>query len=62
MNDGNIRTATNSIPTIKRESSFCILCNAWKGQYGLEPSHKDYIAHTALWAKEAWRKLELTEH
>jgi len=31
--------------------------DGWKGQYGLEPSHKDYIAHTILWAKEAWRVL-----
>ena len=39
------------------KSNFCILCNAWKGQYGLEPSYKDYIAHTILWAKEAYRVL-----
>src|SRR3972149_6729416 len=40
------------------KSNFCMLCSAWKGQYGLEPSYKDYIAHTALWAKEAWRVLK----
>ena len=36
--------------------SFC-LCGAWMGQYGLEASFKDYIEHTLLWAKEAWRVL-----
>ena len=40
------------------KSNFCMLCSAWKGQYGLEPSYKDYIAHTTLWAKEAWRVLK----
>lgn len=29
----------------------------WQGQYGLEPSHMDYIEHTRLWVKEAWRVL-----
>jgi len=40
------------------KSNFCMLCSAWKGQYGLEPSYKDYITHTILWAKEAWRVLK----
>jgi len=31
--------------------------DGWKGQYGLEPSYKDYIAHTIMWAKEAYRVL-----
>ena len=31
--------------------------DGWKGQYGLEPSYKDYVAHTTLWVKEAWRVL-----
>ena len=31
--------------------------DGWKGQYGLEPSYKDYIAHTIMWAKEAYRIL-----
>src|SRR3990167_6200932 len=36
----------------------CIKCNAWQGQYGLEPSYLDYIEHTRLWAKEAWSILK----
>ena len=40
---------------------FCIHCSAWKGQYGLEPKpfgdNHSYLAHTLLWAKEAWRVL-----
>ena len=36
---------------------FCIHCNAWKGQYGLEPTPSDYVSHTLLWVKEAWRVL-----
>ena len=35
--DGNERHAVNDIPILKRESSFCSVCNAWKGQLGLEP-------------------------
>ncbi len=38
-------------------SSMCSKCGAWKGQYGLEPSYLDYIEHTRLWVKEAWRVL-----
>ena len=37
--------------------SFCINCNAWKGQYGLEPTPQMYVDHTRLWAKEVWRVL-----
>ena len=32
-------------------------CKVIKGQYGLEPSYKEYVEHTRLWAKEAWRVL-----
>lgn len=39
-------------------SNVCIHCNAWQGQYGLEPNYKLYIEHTRLWAKEAWRVLK----
>jgi len=38
-------------------SNSCIKCNAWKGQYGLEPDYKLFIEHTLLWCKEAWRVL-----
>ena len=43
--------------TIIKQGRYCILCNAWQGQYGLEPDFKLYIEHTLLWAKEAWRVL-----
>ncbi len=35
----------------------CVKCGAWRGQYGLEPSIADYIDHTLIWVKEAWRVL-----
>lgn len=44
-------------PRFGSKSNHCLLCGAWRGQYGLEPSYKDYVAHTILWAKEAWRVL-----
>ena len=43
--------------TSVNHGSFCIHCNAWKGQYGLEPTPQMYVEHTLLWAKEAWRVL-----
>ena len=43
--------------TSVNHGSFCINCNAWKGQYGLEPTPSDYVSHSLLWAKEAWRVL-----
>jgi DNA modification methylase len=39
-------------------TAVCSLCGAWKGQYGLEPSHYDYVKHTHMWAEEAWRVLK----
>jgi site-specific DNA-methyltransferase (cytosine-N4-specific) len=39
-------------------SSSCSICGAWKGQYGLERTHLDYIEHTRLWCQEAWRVLK----
>ena len=41
----------------KHETGFCIHCNAWKGQYGLETTPTLFVEHTRLWAKEAWRVL-----
>ena len=38
--------------------SFCTHCNAWQGQYGLEPNFRLYIEHTLLWCQEAWRVLK----
>ena len=37
---------------------YCTYCGAWQGQYGLEPSYKDFIEHTRLWCREAWRVLK----
>ena len=34
-----------------------ITIGEWTGQYGNEPLMQDYIAHTLLWVKEAWRVL-----
>lgn len=39
-------------------SNICTRCNGWKGQYGLEPTPSDFVEHTRLWAKEAWRVLK----
>lgn len=39
------------------ESGFCIHCHAWKGQHGLEPDYKLYLAHCKLWMQEAIRVL-----
>lgn len=38
-------------------SSFCQLCNAWYGAYGLEPTLQMYIDHTVEWCREVWRVL-----
>ena len=46
-----------NIPDMKLKASFCLHCNAWQGQYGLEPDFKSYVSHSLLWAKEAWRVL-----
>lgn len=36
---------------------FCLYCNAWQGQFGLEPSFKLYLEHCKLWMQEAIRVL-----
>lgn len=43
---------------ISHKSGFCHKCKAWKGQYGLEPNYQDFIVHTLLWVKEAYRVLK----
>ena len=43
--------------TSVNHGSYCIHCNAWKGQYGLESTPAAFVEHTRLWAKEAWRVL-----
>jgi len=35
-----------------------ITIGEWQGQYGLEPSVQEYVEHTLLWAKEAYRVLK----
>ena len=39
------------------KSGFCIHCNAWQGQHGLEPDYKLYLSHCKLWMQEAIRVL-----
>ena len=46
------------IPDMELSRHFCIDCLSFRGQYGLEPSYKNYIEHTLLWAKEAFRVLK----
>lgn len=38
--------------------TFCSLCGAWNGQYGLEPSIELFVEHTLLWCAEAIRVLK----
>ena len=64
-NDGRLeinRVTTNRNSKFNEQenlykSGICIYCNAWQGQYGLEPTPQMYVEHTLLWAKEAWRVL-----
>lgn len=39
------------------KQGFCIHCNAWQGQHGLEPDYKLYLSHCNLWMQEAIRVL-----
>jgi site-specific DNA-methyltransferase (cytosine-N4-specific) len=50
-------TLKDAQPRQLDNGAVCIKCNAWKGQHGLEPTYQQYIEHTRLWAKEAWRVL-----
>lgn len=36
----------------------CRQCNAFKGQYGLEPDYKMFVNHTLIWCKEVYRVLK----
>ena len=47
MINGNPRIATTDNPAVKRESQFCSLCGAWRGELGLEPTFELYLKH--LW-------------
>jgi len=54
---GNRKQEKSSYGKIE-QGCFCGKCNAWRGQYGLEPLYQDYIKHTVLWAQETWRVLK----
>lgn len=49
------RTKNENRPSM--DTHFCIHCNAWQGQYGLEPTFKLYLEHCNLWMQEAIRVL-----
>jgi DNA modification methylase len=40
-----------------KKSDFCALCNAWRGQYGLEPTPELFVEHTVLIFRECQRVL-----
>lgn len=58
ITDGNPRQATTDNPAVKRESNFCVKCNAWKGQLGLEPDYKMYLKHILQITNELKRVLK----
>jgi DNA modification methylase len=39
---------------------YCVKCGAWLGEYGQEPTLKEYIDHTVLIFDELWRVLKPT--
>lgn len=55
--NGNVGNNIDTRIHYESQTGTCIHCNAWKGQYGLEPTPAAYVEHTRLWAKEAWRVL-----
>lgn len=55
--NGNVGNNIDTRIHYESQTGTCIHCNAWKGQYGLEPTPQMYVEHTRLWAKEAWRVL-----
>jgi len=42
---------------VRSQGSFCSLCGAWRGSYGLEPTPEMYIDHTILILREIKRVL-----
>jgi len=40
------------------QGNFCIHCNAWRGQLGLEPTHQSYISHLEMIFAECKRVLK----
>jgi len=42
---------------VENRSSFCSLCGAWKGSFGLEPTPEMYIEHSLVFLREIRRVL-----
>ena len=55
--NGNVGNNIDTRIHYESKAGICLKCQAFKGQYGLEPTPSDYVSHTLLWAKEAWRVL-----
>ncbi len=45
------------VPKVEVTTGFCIHCNAWRGNFGLEPDYKLYIEHSVEIFCEVWRVL-----
>ncbi len=52
-------TAKQSVPMTLNPSTgqFCLLCSAWRGQLGLEPTIDLYVSHLVQVFREIWRVL-----
>lgn len=55
--DENDISECRKIEQSSHKVGFCLHCNAWQGQHGLEPDYKLYLAHCKLWMQEAIRVL-----
>lgn len=62
-NRGDMNGTTGGAPGAKvlgakvSQGTFCSLCLAWKGAFGLEPSPSAYIRHLMVFMAELWRVL-----
>lgn len=54
------RLANETIRTDRPGGNFCLKCNAWRGELGLEPTIELYIQHLILIFNEAKRVLKKT--
>jgi len=54
---GDLRPSLIEALRFKWQDSFCSLCGAWKGSYGLEPTPEMYIEHTIEILREIRRVL-----
>ena len=59
LEDKSIQAIITSPPyySLRKYDIPNVIIGDWKGQYGLEPTFQQYIEHTLLWCKEAWRVL-----